>query len=147
MTQQWELSLDAFPRYRMPMEIPRPPLVSVGSITYTDTIGNGVTLDPLLYRVISDSAPNGQPGFVIPVYGTTWPQALDDAGSVQVQFTAGYGNDPGDVPAGIRQWCLINCANLYENRESETVANGRLTQVDLSTMADSLLADFRIYGF
>jgi uncharacterized phiE125 gp8 family phage protein len=57
------------------------------------------------------------------------------------------GNLADAVPPAIKQWCLMNVANLYENRETETVAAGRLTQVDLSTLADGLLNDYRIQGW
>jgi uncharacterized phiE125 gp8 family phage protein len=153
MTQQWEATLnefppmERFPQGRGPLQIPLPPLKSVEAIIYTDPAGVEQTMDPASYRVITDIAPNCQPGFVVPVYGACWPATLDDIGVIRVQFTAGYGNDPGDVPAGIRQWLLLNIASLYENRESATIAAGRLTEVDLSTLADSLLADFRIYGW
>ncbi|QXE85974.1 hypothetical protein KP003_16665 [Geomonas nitrogeniifigens] len=146
VTQVWELVLDGFPRGRDPLEVPLPPLQSVESITYVDTTGAAQTLDASLYRVESDSAPNCQPGQILPAYGQQWPATLDDVGVVRVRFTAGYGTVDA-VPEAIKQWMLINVANLYENRESETVANGKLTMVDLSTLADSLLADLRVYGW
>ena len=144
----WDLLLDRFPNNRTPIEIPLPPLQSITSITYTDTSGAAQTLSSSLYRVIAEStpiSPKCQPGIVFPIYGTTWPVALDDIESVTIRFVAGYGAAGSAVPEGIKNWLLMNVANLWENRETETMALGRLTQVDISTLADHLLEDYRIY--
>jgi len=145
ITQTWELVLDNFPLKRGAIEIPLPPLQSVTSVTYVDPNGNEQTFDPALYRVESDVSPTCQPGRVLPIFGQVWPATLRDEGVIRIRFTAGYGDEGNLVPEGIRQWALVNVANLYENRESETVASGRLTQVDLSTFADGLIADFRVF--
>ena len=88
-----------------------------------------------MYVVDTDSTP----GRVMPAYGKAWPATLDYPGSVRVQFTSGYGDTADDVPQCIKNWMLLNVANLFENRESESVSDSRMSQIDLSTMADSLL--------
>jgi len=146
----WDLLLDGFPYNRDPIEIPLPPLQSITNITYVDPNGNVQTLPSSTYRVICEGAqitPKCQPGMVFPVYGTTWPATLDDFETVTICFVAGYGADGSKVPEGIKNWMLLNIANLWENRETETMALGRLTQVDISTLADGLLEDYRIYGW
>lgn len=145
ITAIWDLVLDGFPVGREPIELPMPPLQSVTSITYTDPSGATQTLDPSLYRVVIESGPKCQPGFVLPVYGQTWPTALNDLAVVTIRFSAGYGATGASVPEGIRNWMLINVANLWENRETEVMASGRLTQIDMSSLADGLLEDYRIY--
>jgi uncharacterized phiE125 gp8 family phage protein len=142
-----ELILDRFPPNRTPIEIPLPPLQAINSITYIDPGGAIQTLNPSLYRVVSGSGPKRQPAIVLPIYGQTWPAALDDLAVVTINYTAGYGSDGTTVPEGIKQWMLLNIANLWENRETETMAAGRLTQIDISTLADGLLEDYRIYGW
>lgn len=145
LTAQWELTLDGFPGYdREPIELPLPPLQTVDSIAYLDVNGEEQTLAPNAYRTVIDVTPKGQPGRVRPIFGQKWPVTLDDTETVKIKFTAGYGTKSEDVPASIRQWILMNVANLYENRETETVANGKLTMVDLSTLADGLIEDFRV---
>jgi uncharacterized phiE125 gp8 family phage protein len=157
ITQQWEMVLDGFPMGRDAIKIPMPPLQSVDSITYIDQLGATQTMAPELYRIVADKSPACQPGYVMPVYGQMWPATLPDLATVRIRFTCGYGpiadpdnpdaNQPHNVPKGIINWMLINIANLYENRESETVASGRLTQVDLSTMADGLLNNYIVRIF
>lgn len=145
ITQTWELVLDAFPAGRGAISLPLPPLQSVGFITYTDIDGVTQTLDPLAYRAITDA----EPAYIIPVYGLSWPVALNDDAVVRVRFTCGYGpTDPdtaANVPEAIQQWILLNVANLYENRE--TVVVGKNSLVELHTLADSLLDDFRVRGW
>lgn len=140
LTQTWELVLDAFPQYRDPIYLPLPPLQSVSSITYYDASGALLTMTSVGYRVISDA----DTAMILPAYGTEWPATLDDKAVVRVRFVCGYGGDPADVPAAIRQWMLLQVANLFENRETETVASGKLTLVDLSTLADGLLDNYRV---
>lgn len=142
ITQKMTLRLDGFPRGRVPVELPLPPLQSVEEIRYTATDGASATLD--VSAVTVDTA--SEPGRIMPVYGTTWPAALADYGSVEIDFTAGYGDSPADIPASVRQWMLINIANLYENRESIITTNGKWVQsVDItSTLADGLINSLRI---
>ena len=146
----WDLLLDGFPYNRSPIEIPLPPLQSITSISYIDPNGDTQTLLSSVYKVICEGTPitpKCQPGRIIPVYGTVWPVTLDDYETVTIRFACGYGAAGSAVPEGIKNWMLMNIANLWENRETETMAIGRLTQVDISTLADSLLEDFRIYGW
>lgn len=147
ITQQWELKLDSFPASRIPIELPQPPLQKVDSIKYIDAYGVEQTLDPGKYRIVTDSSPTAQPGLVLPVYGEVWPIALNDLGSVSIIFTCGYGpvspSTELNVPASIKQWILLNVANLYEHRETIQVGN-RISVVEISTLADGLLANYRI---
>jgi hypothetical protein len=159
ITAIWDLILDGFPSNREPIEIPLPPLQAISSITYVDPAGATQTLSSSIYKVITEvksavdgqgnttytATPKCQPGYVRPVYGQVWPSTLDDDAVVTIRFSAGYGTAGSAVPEGIKNWLLINAANLWENRETETMAIGRLSQVDLSTMADGLLEDFRVY--
>jgi len=140
ITQTWNLALDGFPGPSLcnpfaMIEVPLPPLQSVVSIGYLSTDNVLTVLNAGDYVVDLESTP----GRITPAYGKTWPQTLNFPGSVRVQFVAGYGDEATDVPQCIKQWCLLNIAALYENRESESVVNGRGVVIDLSTMADSLL--------
>jgi len=144
ITASLTLTLDGFPSGREPIEIPRPPLQSITSIKYYDTDGVQQTLSSALYRVIAETIPNCQPGIVLPVYGEVWPSTRDDLAVVTITYSAGYGAAGSAVPASIRNWMLINIANLWENRESIVISKGAV--IDLSkTMADGLLDDYRIY--
>jgi uncharacterized phiE125 gp8 family phage protein len=79
------LFLDGFPNGAEPMVLPRPPLQSVTSITYTDAAGNNQTLASNQYEVITSAVP----GEIIPVNGVVWPVALNRRGSVRITFAAG----------------------------------------------------------
>jgi len=132
ITQTWDMVLDEFTDV---IEVSKPPLVSVASVKYYDPDGILQTLAATEYVIDTDSTP----GRVYPAYGKSWPATQVRPNAVRIQFVAGYGDAGTDVPACIRQWMLLNVTNLYENRETETVASGKLTMVDLSTLADSLL--------
>lgn len=146
ISQTHELVLDGFPAGRNPLDLPLPPLQSIVSIKYIDSDGIEQTLDPLSYRVISDS----EPGYVMPLYGVYWPVTRDDLATVRVRFVAGYGpvapETSNNVPEAINQWILINVANLYENRETVGVALNRFAMFDFTkTICDGLLESYRIH--
>jgi uncharacterized phiE125 gp8 family phage protein len=113
LDQEWTMTLDSFPGFSRGLKIPRPPLQTITSITYTDTQGATQTLDSSLYRVLATS----RPGEVHPVYGTTWPSTLPDAGVVTVVFQAGY-ETAADVSEGLKQAAKIMVATWFEQREA-----------------------------
>ena len=140
VTQSWQMQIDGFPLGRKPIEIPLPPLQTVDSITYTDQNGDSIVLDPAYYRVLTGKSDNPQPGCIAPIYGLNWPIAQRDFATVSISFTCGY----EIVPAGIKQWLLLNVADMYEQRETIQVGN-RLTVIE-TTIADGLIEDYRVYG-
>lgn len=121
MTATLEDWLDGFPHYRGAIELTRPPLQAVLSITYVDEAGTLQTLDSSLYTVTSAAnGPKALRGVIEPVIGVQWPQTACQRGAVRVRFLAGYGNAVGDVPALIRdvlfQWvkgayCSARCVS------------------------------------
>jgi len=155
VTQSWDLTLDAFPSnnwnfasqggsFGNRIILPKPPLQTVNSIIYIDSNGDEQTLDPSLYKVVSKA----EPGYVQPAYGTTWPTVLNDSAVVTINFNCGYGPiDPDtslNVPAAIKQWMLLNIANLYESREAIGIAY-RETKYDLTeSLVDNLIENYRI---
>ena len=142
MTQTWELKLDEFPVGRIPIFLPMPPLQSVASIKYIDSNQTEQTLSSSLYRVVFDNSPNAGKGFVIPKIGEIWPVAASDYSVVTIRFTCGYTT----VPTAIKQWILINVANLFENRESVGTAY-RDVKFDINdVIADGLLAKYRVHN-
>lgn len=148
LTQTWELKLDDFPgrdKWKFSgwldtaIILPLPPLQKVNSIKYIDANGDEQILDPSEYKVVTEA----EPAYIVPAIGRSWPVTYEDTFTVTINFDCGYGNTPDDVPAAIRQWMLINVANLYENRETEGIAY-RETPFDISTLADSLIASYRM---
>ena len=58
--------------------------------------------------------------------GQTWPLIVPpvrSVGGIRIQFTAGYGTDPTDVPAPIRHAVKMIAQHLYENREAQEIPN------------------------
>ena len=79
------------------------------SIQYVDDAGDTQTLSTSLYQVDTKS----QPGRIIPAYGESWPTVRSDTlNAVTVNFVAGYGDDPEDVPAGLRHAVKLICGAL-----------------------------------
>lgn len=66
------------------IHVPKPPLMSVTSITYYDTNGNVQTLDSSQYLVYP-----GTPGRISPSVGNQYPATQDRLGSVTIEFVAG----------------------------------------------------------
>lgn len=136
ITQTWTLTLDRFPHG--PIELPRPPLQSVTSITYIDSDGASQTWGSSLYRV--DTA--AQPGRITPAYGESYPTTRDVTGAVTVTFVAGYGAAAADVPRPIRQAMLLLLGHAYAHRE--IVVAGTIVSPIPQSM-DWLLDPYRVW--
>jgi uncharacterized phiE125 gp8 family phage protein len=131
------LHLNQFPSGADPIHVPRPPLVSVTSITYTNPSGSSVTLSSGLYEVITSAVP----GEVIPVNGQSWPTALDRRGSVRVTFAAG---NAADVPAS-----LLDAIRLYldlDYHDNDATKSQRIRDRIDSLIAGHVLRDRNLIG-
>lgn len=116
ITQTWDYAIDRFPTGRF-IELPRPPLQSVGSVTYHDEdLSTSTVLSSDDYQVDTLSVP---PRIALK-RGESWPtDTLRRSSGVVVRFDAGFGDNPSDVPDSIQQAIKIGVSDLYENRESE----------------------------
>lgn len=113
--------------------LPCPPLVSVESIKYLDTLGVEQTLDPSLYQVTSDA--------VLPAFGKVWPTIRPDPESVKIRFTAGYETRP----APIGQARLLLIGHWFANREAVVGVEGRDSSTPLPIGVDALLSTYRVW--
>lgn len=111
MTATYDLTLDAFPAT---IELPRPPLQSVTSITYVDADGATQTLAAEKYTVVNDS--DGVPARIVPAVDEVWPATKAVPAAVVVRYVAGWAG-ADDVPEPIKQWMLLRIGGLYEQRE------------------------------
>lgn len=136
MTQTLDLYLDAFPAAEI--VLPRSPLQSVTSITYTDTDGATQTLAASEYQVDTASAPPR----IVPAYGKSWPSTRQQINAVKVRFVCGH-TDAASVPADVKAWMLLSIGTAYEHRES--IATGE----DFVEMPhiDRLVAANRVHNF
>ncbi len=118
ITQTIQYKLDSFPSCDY-IELPRPPAISVTSITYIDSAGDsqtwtsGYTLDA-----------NRTPGLVLLDYDQVYPVARDQRNAVTITYTAGYGTSPDDVPEEAKAAILVLVRNWYEKPESVEVPVG-----------------------
>jgi uncharacterized phiE125 gp8 family phage protein len=112
MTATWRVTYDAFPNE---IQLGKPPIQSVLQIQYIDMSGNLEILDPSWYQVSIRG--EDTPARIMPAYAHFWPftraQTYD---TVMVDFVAGYGDDPVDVPATIQHAILFLVAHWFENR-------------------------------
>lgn len=104
--QQWVLSLAEF---EARIDLPKPKLVSVQSVTYLDANGVRQTLANTEYQVVTSELI----GYIKPAYGKTWPACRVQPESVQITFTAGYGASASSVPQSIKDWMLMAINTMY----------------------------------
>lgn len=120
ITQTFDLFLDAWPDECW-IKIPRPPLQSVTSVSYTDYTGATTTLVENT-DYLADT--NSEPGRIILPYAKYWPTAILQPGpSIKVRFVAGYGTALS-VPEIYKHAIKLTVGHLFENREEVVVAAG-----------------------
>lgn len=147
LTQTWEVTLDQFPASAL--YLPLPPVQSVSSLTYLDTLGATGTLlavaaPPVAAVTLCQVDVKNEPARLFPLVGEVWPQTQWGVpNAVTLQFVCGYGLLPSTVPATIRQGILVYAAKLYEHREG--VSDRPLSNVPGST-EEALLWPFRFFG-
>ncbi len=135
ITATWKLVLDGF--QENPILLNKSPVQAVLSVKYLDMTGAQQIL-PISEYVVDTST---EPARIMPRFGKVWPIALPQIGSVEILFTAGYG-DITAVPEGIKSWIKIRIGSLYENRsEIDIIPNGALVKMPF---VDSLLDPFRV---
>jgi uncharacterized phiE125 gp8 family phage protein len=106
--QTWEYYPAAFPAGLL--KIPLGDLLSVATIEYKDpTTGNFTTWSSSNYSV------DTQAGVV--KANSSWPTPKTDVlQPIRVTFDAGFGDNPADVPAAIREAMLMLLVDRFENR-------------------------------
>ncbi|HWT12294.1 MAG TPA: head-tail connector protein [Allosphingosinicella sp.] len=115
--REMELSLHGFPAASsgrcgsQDIVIPREPVTAITAISYADADGVAAELDEADWRWSEGAA-----DLVLPTYGTSWPTAYDERGSVRVRFEAGY--EEGLAPASLTAAVKLMLGHLYLNRES-----------------------------
>lgn len=141
----YDLSLDAFDWTDGWLELPKPPLVEVVSVSYLDATGVAQVLDASTYAVDAPTGPKPSRGRLRLAYGGTWPALRDQAGAVTVRFLAGYSALPIPVvgptcPALLKAAMLLDIATLYEHREN--VVTGTIV-ADVPRTAAAIYKSFK----
>lgn len=124
ITQTWKLTLDTF---NSEIPIPLPPCQSIDAITYVDPDGITRTLASTEYQAFALGTIDG--AMLRPSYGKSWPTIRNVPEAVTITFTAGFGDDPEDIPEPIRTAIKMRAGHLYENRESVTTSDGYTREI------------------
>ena len=139
ITQTWYLVLDAWPIGNT-ITFPRPPLVSVTSVTYIDDAGVTRTLAASNYIVDTKS----EPGRLVLTSAASWPtESLRAAAAITVEFVAGYGA-AAPVPTSIKQAMLLLIGHWYENREVFVESRFAASLTEAPYVVDALLSPHRV---
>lgn len=112
LQQTLVLHLDAFrdPTRRDAILLPRPPVASVTEIRYTDAGGTQRTVTAATYTVETTV----EPAMIFLAQSQSWPTSLRLAAAVEVEYVAGYGTSPTDVPAALRHAVKRVARLMYE---------------------------------
>lgn len=123
------------------IRLPRPPLVSVTSIVYTDSDGADHTVDGADYLVY----PATEPGRVV-VAAAGWPTAALQAGlPIVVTYVAGYG-DADAVPTRYKQAIKLLAGHWWLHREA-VLATGNQRVEEMPMGVSALLGVEHVYGW
>src|SRR3990167_2514541 len=139
ITQTWVLRLNGF-GCGAPVLLPRPPLVSVTSVAYTDSNGDAQTWSAgsTGYTLESPSGEHALHASIRPSYGESYPSTRNIVDSVVLTYVAGYGAASA-VPVGIKHGLLMLIEDLYRQRGSNL--QGPSSRAAIA--AEALLAPFR----
>lgn len=109
---QWKIAAWPFPFY-----LPRGPVISIDSITYTDPDEVSATVATTVYGLRTT-----EPAEIYIKDGQTLPSVLNQADVITVTFTTGYagsGDSPIDrsaIPDALRSAIMLRVFDLYQNR-------------------------------
>lgn len=139
----FELRLDAFPEDDEPIYLPRPPLVSVESVTYASSDGDVVlTGSPAEFLV--DLGGDENPGRISPLSGASWPTAEAQPAAARIRYTAGYATASA-MPKLARLWMQARVSTWFEVREMIVI--GTIVNDLPRDFVDGLLDNLRARNF
>lgn len=123
LTQTWYWKADGFPCGGAPIVLPRPPLVSITSISYVDQNGATQTwaAGSTGYQLVKPAGPKAQYARIAPSYGVWYPTTRCQPEAVTVEYVCGYG-DETNVPESIKHAMKLLIGHWYENREAVDMA-------------------------
>lgn len=119
----WDYIADRLPCGRERLELPKPPLVSVTSVTCYDAANVSTVMPSSDYVVL---AATSLPGAIQPASGAVWPATYCRDDAVSIRFVAGYGTASA-VPMRAKQAMRLLVAHWYDQREPATA--GALSNV------------------
>lgn len=160
MPQAIELTLSGFPGWGQGVELPRPPLVAVESVTFFDAANAAVVMDEAAYVVLNVS--DAETPSLCPTPGGFWPDTSRRPDAVAIRYTAGWpvtgtgaeadpdAGTPADpfiihVPENIKTWIKMRVSTMWANRENIITGNSATFAAEIpSRFLDGLLDRWRI---
>ncbi len=115
------------------VQLPRPPLMSVTRMTLIAENDQAVDIPPSDYTVSTKK----QPGEIQLIPGKTWTDYLAEFTILGIQFEAGYGDTPDDIPLPIRQAIVLLLTHVFEFREAAEAPA-------IPVIVEALLAPYRV---
>lgn len=116
ISQEWRVTLDKWPEPRWSKEgavrFPIRPIRSVDEVRVRGEDGTPIVLAPESYLLDQDALTPR----LVPRDGS-WPVPGLPVGSIEIDFEAGMGEEPDDVPEPIRHAILLLVAHWYEHRD------------------------------
>jgi uncharacterized phiE125 gp8 family phage protein len=141
ITQTWDLKLDRFP---CEIELPKPPVFAVSSITYLDATGASQTWASSNYRTDLPAGPRAAKARITPGYGVSYPSTYDVLNAVTVRFVCGYGDSGETVPSALLQAMLLLVGHWYQAREAVAIGVG-IGAVVVPLSVEQLLWPYRVF--
>ena len=127
MEQTLEERLDEWPSGG-DIELSPAPVRSIVSVTYVDLDGITQTLPGDAYLLDGTGSDNVKTWWLLPAYGTTWPEAKLVANSIRITMVCGLATSAADVPDHIVSSILLASAFCLRQRESMDV-DGRIKEL------------------
>ncbi|HVZ05134.1 head-tail connector protein [Hyphomicrobium sp.] len=115
ITQSWTLMLDCWPDARQ-LDLPLAPLSSVREVRVKDASGNATVVPEQNYLVDIASRP---PRLVW--NNCTPPLPGAPANGIEIDLSAGFGDDADSVPAPLKHAILMLTAHWYEHRDPQEI--------------------------
>ncbi|MCJ7564821.1 MAG: hypothetical protein MUP52_09565 [Candidatus Aminicenantes bacterium] len=114
ITQTLRFSLPGYPARTIPL--PYPPLQSVSSVRYVNSSEVETTISASDYILVNDQ----EPAILVLKSTVSWPTDLseNDPYPFKINFVAGYGDEPEDIPEDIRLGIMMEVGDYYLQREN-----------------------------
>lgn len=104
--------------WRQAFTLPSSPVQSITSVKYYDNTGSSTAVSSDVYYF----TPGDSYSKLVKYDSEVWPSAdLRLTYGIEIEYVAGYGDTPSDIPFGIRQGVLHTAAAMYENREDNSL--------------------------
>lgn len=136
LAQSWRYTLDAWPS-GYAVGLPLAPVQSVDSVKVYAQDDSSTTLPVGSYLL--DGL--GAPARLIRRGAQAWPAATRAGNGVEINFTAGHGSAPTDVPAALRVALLLLAAHWFEHRE---VVEPQGAVAPMPMMVADLIGPYRV---